>query len=116
MEGAVQEMEDQVRLSFISSTIHQKFIPIWGTKLKAALGHLIPVCFIYFLHSFLSPFVFEEEYSKVTGSKFRPKASVLPPSPSQEEAQAVNPLDVKPGVQVFASFVCGEVFYSNSPR
>ena len=51
----------------------------------------------------------EEEYPKVTGSKFRPKASVLPPSPSQEEAQAVNPLDVKPGVQVFASFVCGEV-------
>lgn len=35
-----------------------------------------------------------------TGSKFRPKASVLPPSPSQEEAQAINPLDVKPGVQV----------------
>merc|ERR1712181_92369 len=35
-----------------------------------------------------------------TGSKFRPKASVLPPSPSQEEAQTVNPLDVKPGMQV----------------
>ena len=67
-----------------------------------------------FSHSFLSHFVSEEDYiyPKVTGSKFRPKASVLPPSPSQEEAQAVNPLDVKPGVQVFASFDCGEVFYS----
>jgi hypothetical protein len=42
----------------------------------------------------------ELKKTQETGSKFRPKASVLPPSPSQEEAQAINPLDVKPGVQV----------------
>jgi len=42
----------------------------------------------------------EQKKTQETGSKFRPKASVLPPSPSQEEAQAINPLDVKPGVQV----------------
>jgi len=42
----------------------------------------------------------QKKTQEETGSKFRPKASVLPPSPSQEEAQAINPLDVKPGVQV----------------
>jgi len=33
-------------------------------------------------------------------SKFRPKACVMPPSPSKEETPDVNPLDVKPGVKV----------------
>jgi len=42
----------------------------------------------------------QETEEQENGSKFRPKASVLPPSPSQEEEQAINPLDVKPGVQV----------------
>ena len=34
-------------------------------------------------------------------SKFRPKACVMPPSPSEEETPDVNPLDVKPGVKVY---------------
>ena len=33
--------------------------------------------------------------------KFRPKACVMPPSPSKEETPDVNPLDVKPGVKVY---------------
>ena len=35
------------------------------------------------------------------GSKFRPKACVMPPSPSKEDIPDVNPLDVKPGVKVY---------------
>lgn len=42
----------------------------------------------------------EQKKTQENESKFRPKASVLPPSPSQEEEQDINPLDVKPGVQV----------------
>jgi len=80
-QGVVQEIKEQGGLS-------EKDTPVQEMKEQERLSH--------------TEGTDQESMSneQETGSKFRPKASVLPPSPSQEEAQAINPLDVKPGVQV----------------
>merc|ERR1719234_1769900 len=81
MQEAVQEIEDKASLPDLQGVMQE-------IEEQASLSDVGGEA------------VQEMTEQEATGSKFRPKASVLPPSPSQEEAQAINPLDVKPGVQV----------------
>merc|ERR1719239_2074422 len=86
-QETVQEMKDKDMPQASTSDVQEAVQEIEEPIVQASLPDLQGV-------------VQEIEEQGETGSKFRPKASVLPPSPSQEEAQAINPLDVKPGVQV----------------